>query len=132
AGREGQGGGGSVALLVVNSGLLLEESQLTTAEGATGGAGAAGQVGQLGGERGNSAGNGCDGGPGGNGATGGAGGGGAGGISVGVLYTGPRIVTIAPDVTHTPGLAGAGGLGAATPAGTNDGIAGVAQRVLQL
>ncbi|HYO96437.1 MAG TPA: hypothetical protein VER33_18100 [Polyangiaceae bacterium] len=131
-GAPGQGGGGSIALLVVNSGLLLEESQLTTAEAGRGGAGAAGQLGQGGGGAGARFGDGCDGGRGGSGATGGHGAGGAGGISVGVLFTGPRAVTIATDVTHTSGLAGAGGLGAATPAGTNDGIAGVAQRVLEL
>lgn len=130
-GAAGQGGGGSIALMIVSAGVLLEDAQLTTANGGKGGAGAAGQAGQSGGTAGQNAGTGCDGGSGGSGADGGKGGGGAGGISVGILFSGARPTTGA-GVTFTLGNAGAGGIGAAAAPASNNGIDGVADRLLAL
>jgi len=130
-GPAGKGGGGSVALLAIGSPVLLEACMLTTADAGNGGSGVDGQPGQQDiGSGGNSvaSANSCGGGTGGKGAAGGASGGGAGGISVGVLWKGAMAPTVSVDTTITNGKAGAKGLGGA--AGTNDGIAGVAQKVL--
>lgn len=132
-GTAGKGGGGSVALLAVGSAVVLEACTLTTADAGNGGNGAAGQpalddIGAGGGVV--SSINSCPGGNGGKGGAGGAGGGGAGGISVGVLWKGVMTPTVSADTTITNGKAGAKGSGGVP--GTNDGIAGVAQKVLPL
>jgi hypothetical protein len=111
-GGGGKAGGASVALVVFQSTVILEASELLTANAGNGGAGkpgADGAAGGIGGNRGNNA---CVGGAGGNGGKGGAGSGGAGGISVGVLYKGPKPTLDATPVTTgdkgTPGVGGAG------------------------
>jgi hypothetical protein len=131
-GTGGKGGGGSIALLALNSPITLEASSLTTADSGNGGAGAAGQlakatIGAGGGVI--SSINSCPGGNGGKGGDGGAGGGGAGGISVGIVWKGAMAPTVSVDTTITNGKAGAKGAGGAA---TNDGIAGVAQKILPL
>lgn len=112
--------------------VTLEASSLTTADSGNGGAGAAGQlakatIGAGGGVI--SSINSCPGGNGGKGGDGGAGGGGAGGISVGIVWKGTMAPTVSVDTTITNGKAGLKGAGGAA---TNDGIAGVAQKILPL
>ena len=63
-------------------------------------------------------------------ATAAAGGGGAGGISVAVLWKGSAAPTIDSGATLTPGTKGAAGVGG--KAGSNDGVDGVAQKLLQV
>jgi len=132
-GTAGKGGGGSIALLALNSPVALESSTLTTADAGNGGTGAAGQPGQKeaggGGSVADSL-NSCGGGGGGFGGDGGAGGGGAGGISVGIVWKGGMAPTVSADTTTTNGKAGTKGNGGAP--GTNDGIAGVSQKILSL
>jgi hypothetical protein len=129
----GKGGGGSIALLVIESSVILEASSLVTADAGKGGAGAVGQAGQKeagGGGAPVDTQNSCGGGSGGSGAAGGASGGGAGGISVGILWQGETPPGVSDDTsisTGKPGAKGAGGV-----PGSNDGIAGVAQEILQL
>lgn len=130
-GTAGKGGGGSIALLALNSPVMLEASTLTAADAGNGGTGAAGQTGQQDiGSGGNSlaSANSCGGGTGGKGGNGGAGGGGAGGISVGIVWKGAMQPTVSADTTITTGKAGTKGNGG-VPA-TNDGIAGVSQKIL--
>jgi hypothetical protein len=132
-GMAGKGGGGSIALLAVNSPVTVEGSTLTTADAGNGGSGAAGQPGQsdigAGGGVVSSI-NSCAGGNGGMGAAGGAGGGGAGGISVGIVWKGAKEPSLSADTMITNGKAGTKGTGGEP--GTNDGIAGVAQKILAL
>jgi hypothetical protein len=94
----------------------------------------AGQSADKANKKGGFAGNGtlgaCPGGNGGLGGDGGAGGGGAGGVSVGVLWKGAMAPTVTVDTTITNGKAGTSGIGGVP--GTNNGIAGVAQKVLSL
>jgi hypothetical protein len=71
----------------------------------------------------------CAGGNGGQGGRGGHGGGGAGGISVGVAWAGDFEPTV-EETAITFGVAGVAGIGA--DPGNNDGIAGVAQEVLEV
>ena len=131
-GAGGQGGGGSIALLLIDSPITLESCTLTTSDAGDGGNGAAGQPGQQ--EVGSgglpiSTLNSCGGGNGGKGGDGGAGGGGAGGISVAIVWRGETAPTVSDDTMTTFGEAGLPGEGGAAD---NDGIAGVAQEVLEL
>lgn len=131
-GTAGKGGGASVALLALSSPVSLQATSIVTSDAGDGGNGAAGQPGQK--EAGGGGAvvdttNSCIGGNGGFGGDGGAGGGGAGGVSAGVLWKGAAQPTVSADTTITNGKAGAKGIGG-TP-GTNDGIAGVVQKVLK-
>ncbi len=128
-GKGGLSGGASIGLAVVASKVSLVACDIVTLAGGAGGAGSAGQAGQLGGYAGSAVSPGCAGGIGGQGSAGGAGGGGAGGISVGIVYTDQKpevdqATTIA--VPSSPAPKGTGGA-----AGTNDGVDGVAQAMLQ-
>jgi hypothetical protein len=87
-GEGGLGGGSSVAMLALDSPVLLLASELIAAKGGDGGPGGTGGLGGPGGNFGLGAGGGCSGGRGGSGAQGGGGGGGPGGLSVGILYRG--------------------------------------------
>jgi Protein of unknown function (DUF1565) len=132
-GTAGKGGGGSIALLAFNSPVVVEASTLLTADAGNGGGGAEGQPGQA--DIGAGGGvvssiNSCPGGNGGKGGAGAAGGGGAGGISVGIVWKGAMQPTVSADTTITNGKAGDAGPGGVP--GTNDGMAGVAQKVLPL
>jgi hypothetical protein len=128
--RGGQGGGGSIALAVLDSVVKVEAAALVTADAADGGSSVAGQPGDK--DEGGYAGNGtppaCPGGSGGLGGNGAAGGGGAGGISVGIVWKGVMPPTVSADTTNSNGEAGAKGVGGVP--GTNDGVAGVAQKLL--
>lgn len=89
-GPKGTAGGSSIALLVFESSVALEQTALTAKDAGRGGNGAKGQKAQLGSlaqASGNGA-NACAGGYGGIGGSGGGGGGGAGGLSAGILYKG--------------------------------------------
>jgi hypothetical protein len=128
-GKGGGAGGASIALAVVASKVTLNTCDITTLAGGAGGAGSGGQDGQLGGYAGTANSPGCAGGIGGKGGAGGAGGGGAGGISVGVLYTDQKPTVDQATTIVVPGSPAAKGTGGS--AGTNDGIDGVAQAILQ-
>jgi hypothetical protein len=144
-GAPGTGGGSSVALLVYQSSVDLEQCSITTDNAGRGGNGATGEIGELGGTKGLVvAGTGCAGGKGGSGGSGGGGGGGAGGLSVGVLWSGtaptidgsPVGQAVAADAGGTTGTlsqvnvgtAGAAGMhgsgGAAVTPGANAGTDG--------
>jgi hypothetical protein len=130
--KAGKGGGGSIALLLVNSPVVLQSSTLTTGDAGDGGAGVAGQPGQAeigSGGKSFANTNSCPGGNGGKGGAGGASGGGAGGISVGIVWKGATPPTLTDTVTTT-GKAGAAGIGGVP--GTNDGVSGVKQDLLQV
>ena len=130
--KAGQGGGGSIALLTLNSSVTLQGCTLTTKDAGSGGSGHTGQPGQQtvgGGGIALNPLNSCAGGNGGKGGDGGPSGGGAGGISVGVLWKGTTAPTLSGGTTTT-GKAGAKGIGGLP--GTNDGIAGVKQDMLQV
>lgn len=132
-GTAGKGGGGSIALLALGSPVTIENSSLVTADAGNAGNGASGQPGQgeFGGGGGTvSTANSCAGGAGGKGGDGGAGGGGAGGISVGIVWSGAKAPTVSADTTITNGKAGLKGIGGVP--GTNDGLAGVSQKILPL
>jgi hypothetical protein len=142
AGLSGTGGGSSVAILVFQSSIDIEQSSIAASNAGRGGNGAGGQAGQAGGGKANGfGGTACSGGKGGNGGSGGGGGGGAGGLSVGVLWTGTAPVidgsslgqsatgdagSMLPTIGQTTvGVAGAGGAaGAAAAAGANPGTVG--------
>ncbi len=129
-GTGGKAGGASIALLVLSSTLGLNELDLVTKDAGKGGNGAAGQDGQSqSGSGGLQVPDGCQGGKGGKGGAGGAGGGGAGGVSAGIVSRGAAPV---PDLkTHiSTGLAGTKGVGGL--AGSNDGIDGKAQAILEV
>jgi len=129
-GTGGKAGGSSIALLVLNSTLTLDASELSSANAGNGGKGIGGQVGQLdSGKGGIQVPDGCAGGKGGKGGSGGAGGGAAGGISVGIAYQGTAPM---PDAATaiTVGTSGTKGLGGVP--GTNDGIDGQAQNILEV
>jgi hypothetical protein len=130
-GGGGGGGGASVGLVVNAATVKLESCEVAVATAGAGGKGGAGQKGQVGGLEGKDAvGPGCNGGAGGTGGDGASGGGGAGGISVGILYKGTKPTTdAATDGKITVGTKGNKGIGGVP--GTNDGIDGVAQAVLQ-
>ncbi|MFZ5895579.1 MAG: hypothetical protein ACOY0T_31265 [Myxococcota bacterium] len=93
-GTGGSGGGASLALVVVNSQVVLDWPRLVTGNGGRGGKGAVGGAGQPGGAAGNAGSashplaSGKPGAPGTAGGTGGSGGPGGGGPSIGILYVG--------------------------------------------
>ncbi len=132
-GTAGKGGGGSIALLALGAPVIIEACVLAAADAGNGGSGVAGQKGQkTAGSGGNAIKtiNSCGGGAGGQGGDGGDGGGGAGGISVGIVWKGAMAPTVSVDTTTTTGKAGMKGAGGVPV--TNDGIAGVAQKILSL
>ncbi len=130
-GMAGGGGGASIALAVVSSTVTLASSELSASDAGAGGAGSVGQGGQTGGFAGQGDSPGCGGGNGGTGGAGGAGGGGAGGVSAGVFYQGtmPTLDDATTNAITVAAVGAAKGTGGA--AGVNDGVAGVAQPVLQ-
>ncbi|HEX2881643.1 MAG TPA: hypothetical protein VHO25_19090, partial [Polyangiaceae bacterium] len=135
-GAPGAGGGSSIALVILDSNVDLTACDLMVATAGDGSQGDVGQVGQVGGDGGDGIGgnNGycvpCDGGGGGEGGTGGNGGGGAGGVSVGVAWAGDFEPTVDTSTVITLGDPGAAGVGG--DPGNNDGIAGVAQAILEV
>jgi hypothetical protein len=132
-GAGGKGGGGSIALLAIDSPVILQASSLISADAGKGGAGAAGQPGQKeagGGGAPIDTQNSCGGGSGGSGAAGGAGGGGAGGISVGIVWSGAAAPSLDEDSSISVGKPGPKGPGGEP--GSNDGVAGVAREILQI
>ena len=130
-GTGGKAGGSSIALLVLNSTLTMTANELVAVSAGKGGSGFVGQSGQTpGGSAGVQVPDGCGGGKGGAGGAGGAGGGAAGGISAGIAYVSATVPTPDSATTITTGPAGAKGVGGVP--GTNDGIAGVKQDVLQV
>ena len=132
-GTGGKGGGGSIALLAFASPVVVEACTLSTTDAGNGGAGAEGQPGQKeagGGGNTIDSQNSCGGGAGGFGGDGADGGGGAGGVSAGIIWKGATAPTVSADTTITIGKAGSKGVGGVP--GGNDGIAGVAQKVLPL
>jgi hypothetical protein len=128
-GGGGKGGGASIALAVVDSVVVVEESVLVAGDAGDGSDGAEGQAEQqdedLGiaarGFGGNPTTSACQGGAGGIGGLGGTGGGGAGGVSAGIVWTGVAEPITDVATTITIGDAGAGGEGG-TPS-ANDGTA---------
>jgi hypothetical protein len=133
AGAGGTGGGSSIAVLVYQSGVDLEQCNLSTQRAGNGGSGAEGQAGQSAGGGASGGGQACSGGAGGPGGNGGPGGGGAGGVSAGVVWFGT-----APTVnggSTTLGAAGAAGVGGNVTAcgmtGNNCGVAGTQGAVVQ-
>jgi hypothetical protein len=129
-GPGGKGGGASIALVSFESTVRVENTELMAADAGQGGDGVQGQVGQTESGFGGLPGGGsaCQGGIGGLGGRGGAGGGGAGGISVGILWTGDD-EPMRTGGMITVGMAGSSGIGG--DPGNNDGIAGVAEQVLE-
>ena len=134
-GAGGQAGGSSIALISLDSGLVLDHCQLTAGTPGNGGSGAAGQIHGSGGQRGEGgpAGSGTDGCPGGNGGqggNGGAGGGGQGGHSLGIAYYGHAPTLTSTTVIHASagGPGGAGGLLGTPGNGGSDGVAADVQR----
>ncbi len=147
-GAGGGGGGASVALAVLDSPLVIEQSFFMAGSAGRGGTGGQGQIAQRGGPTGD-----CleelKGGTGGAGGSGGGGGGGAGGISVGILWKGrtplidgrstPGTATLDGISVGAPGDAGKGGAsgptattGSVSGATGLDGRSGVAQAILGL
>jgi len=130
-GTGGKAGGSSIAVLLLNSTVTLTANELVAGNAGKGGNGVAGQTGQTpGGSAGVQVPDGCGGGKGGKGGDGGSGGGAAGGISAGIAYVGTSAPTPDSETIITTGTAGAKGIGGVP--GTNDGIAGVKQDVLQI
>ena len=130
-GKGGQGGGASIAVVSFESTVVIEDSELTARDAGAGGDGIGGQLGQMeSGFGGDGAIGACDGGAGGFGGKGGASGGGAGGISVGILWSGDNAPTVNDDTMLSFGIAGSGGTGGEV--GVNDGVAGVADEVLEV
>ncbi|MEP7049163.1 MAG: hypothetical protein ABJB12_02370 [Pseudomonadota bacterium] len=131
-GTGGKAGGSSIALLVFNSTVTFTANQLVAVNAGKGGNGIAGQPEQSVGGNGGfpDVTGGCSGGTGGTGGNGGAGGGAAGGISVGIAYVGTTAPLPDSATTLTTGTAGATGLGGVP--GTNDGINGKAQNILEI
>ena len=113
-GKPGGGGGASVALLVLDTTVVLRASKLTANAAGAGGKGGAKGTGAAGGT---SAAGVCLGGDGGRGGDGGTGSGGAGGVSAAVLHKGAPPTN--DGSTLTPGAKGAPGIGG-SPA-NNDG-----------
>ena len=131
-GGGGGGGGASVALLTFKSAVTVQSSELVAANAGDGGTGMDGGAGQDGGIKGTQGAGACAGGNGGKGGKGGAGAGGGGGISAGIVHdksTAPIIDDATKNAT-TIGTAGAKGNGGAV--GVNDGIAGVADKIVPL
>lgn len=116
---------------MIDSSVELESCTFISDDAGNGGAGHAGQAGQQ--DVGAGGGvlsmlNSCGGGNGGKGGDGGAGGGGAGGISAGIVWTGEA----APNVIDPTFMLGSAGLPGEGGAGTNDGVPGVAEEVLEV
>ena len=131
-GPGGKGGGASIALLLLDTPITLDSTvTLTTSAAGKGGDGAAGQAGQpIFGFKGSDAGGtACAGGAGAPGADGGAGGGAAGGISAAVVWKGAAAPSVDTGTKVTLGTKGGKGIGG--KAGSNDGIDGVAQDVVE-
>jgi hypothetical protein len=136
-GGAGGNGGSSIALLVFESEVIIEDSTLTAGVGGKGGRGGKGQEGQLRAGGGSGA---CVGGQGGFGAGGGGGGGGAGGYSLAIGHVGsPPKIERSSLVKSTGGPVGAGGDPgtAANPAGKTgnpggNGAAGEAAETLDI
>jgi hypothetical protein len=131
-GPGGQGGGASIALLVFESSVTIEASELVAGDAGDGGAGAEGQDGD--GDNPGSFGNGgtpggCPGGTGGLGGNGASGGGGAGGISAGIVWKGETEPSVDDNTAIQVGDAGEGGEGGAP--GDNDGIDGEAVTIIE-
>lgn len=127
AGTGGGAGGGSIALVLVNSGVRLFVPRFVTADGGLGGHGATGGAGQSGhtagspgAARGDAAGE--SGQPGGDGGRGGHGGPGAGGPSIALLYSGEAPVV--RDAVYSLGRPGSGGLSHAGNAAAAHGVTG--------
>ncbi len=133
-GPGGQGGGASIALLLLDTPIMLDASvTLTTKDAGKGGDGVVGQGGQvIFGFKGNGAGGACQGGNGAPGADGGAGGGAAGGVSVAVLWKGAAAMAPVVDTGTAVSLGAKGAKGIGGKAGSNDGIDGVAQDVVEV
>jgi hypothetical protein len=139
-GTGGQGGGASIALLVLASGVTIEESELVAGEGGDGGDGGSGGdpgLGQVGANGGTgdatfSIRNAGRGGDGGNGGPGGSGSGGTGGPSIALAYSG-AMPSIDGDSTlghGEGGLAGDGGtVGAVTAPNGSAGVAAATRAV---
>jgi hypothetical protein len=116
-GLGGKGGGASVALLVWNQGVTLEQCNLESGAGGKGGDGGAGGLGGKGkgggtGGVGSSglSGGGGNGGTGGDGGAGGAGAGGTGGPSFALVYNGATMPALS-NCTLVAGTAGEKGVG---------------------
>ena len=115
-GSGGQGGGASIAILITNSNVQIENVSFHTMGGGDGGNGGAGGGGGSGGPGGNgavtgsnTAGSGGGGGNGGGGGAGGCGGGGGGGPSVGIWGTSNAQVTVVGSIDYQIGAGGRGG-----------------------
>ena len=117
----GTNGGASIGVLSIDSTLLVDAAQVTSASGGKGGAGGDGQPGQEGGTGGGSAA--CKGGPGGVGAGGSGGAGGAGGDSFAVAWKGATQPSLTATVS-TPGTAGNPGAPGGAGPGTKQGNPG--------
>ena len=133
-GPGGKGGGASIALLLLDTPITLDATiTLTTSAAGKGGNGAAGQPGQtefgFGGLQAVGA---CSGGNGAPGGAGVAGGGAAGGVSAAVVWKGAATVTPTINASTTVTLGAKGDKGVGGKAGTNDGIDGVAQNVVEV
>jgi hypothetical protein len=123
------GGGGSIAVLVKDTPLIVAECTLAVGRGGAGGAGTTGQLGQLPGFSGTSSSGGCQGGQGGQGGTGGATAGGAGGVAIGVLYAGTPVPMVDAPTKSAITNVGAGAQGAGGKSPSLDGKPGVAKDV---
>jgi hypothetical protein len=127
-GKGGFGGGASLALVIVNSQVVLDWPRLVTGSGGRGGEGAPGGAGQPGGPPGNAGSTslaiaaGKPGAPGTAGGTGGSGGPGGGGPSIGILYMGT-----APTVNNADFSLGVPGNGGELVGGTPAAIGVTAQ-----
>lgn len=129
-GKGGAGGGSSFAVVLVNSSLSAVDSAFTTGAGAAGGKGGAGGKGHPGGTPNYSGFSPVLGGHGGKGGDGGSGAGGPGGLSIGVLFKGPPPILDEKTLGHiTIGAAGPGGAGGVA---ANAGVAGKADKVLDV
>lgn len=116
AGTGGQAGGASVAIFLLDSDIIIEDSKIILGVGGRGGDGGAGGKGGdggpggVGGRREDDSGPGGPGGKGGLGGQGGAGGGGAGGPAFGV-YSNVMLMTAPLNVEYVQGSGGVGGNG---------------------
>ncbi len=123
AGTGGESAGGSFAVYLWNSDVLIERTELVTGNGGKGGNGGSGRTGGLGGNGGlggssfDNSGGGGDGGRGGDGSRGGHGGNGRGGPSIGILSGGGSRPTL-NAVIYSLGKAGDGGNGPGYSAST--------------
>ena len=115
-GQGGTGGGASIAMLIRNGTVTLDDVLLVTVGGGNGGAGGGAGAPGAGGDGGNGAtngsntdGNGGNGGHGGTGGGGGCGGGGGGGPSIAVWGNGGAVLTVRGELDTVVGAAGTGG-----------------------